>query len=86
MVSYIESHFKCYVRQHLTKSKCKVRAYIKNTMQKWMVKYYMIMASHIENLFELYVRQHLTNRKCKVQAYKRNIMQKCQAAPYIKEM
>ena len=29
MVSYIESHFKCYVRQHLTKSKCKVRAYIK---------------------------------------------------------
>ena len=75
MVSYIESHFKCYVRQHLTKSKCKVQAYIKKYHAEMDgKKYCMIMASHIENIFEIYVRQHLTKRKCKVQAYKINIM------------
>ena len=64
-----------YVRQHLTKSTCKVQAYIKKYHAKMDgKKYYMIMASHIENIFELYVRQHLTKRKCKAQAYTRNIM------------
>ena len=75
MVPYIESHFKCYVRQHLTKSKCKVQAYIKKYHAKIDgKKYYMIKASYIENIFQLNVRHHITKRKCKVQAYTRNIM------------
>ena len=34
MASHIENLFELYVRQHLTKRKCKVRAYKRNIMQK----------------------------------------------------